>query len=147
MIAHSRQQPSRKASHPRGDDLVTPYAACAARTRRAAKATPLARPRTATARAGSASPKGARRASASADPPSPACAPRRITDECSEARRALRHNREKLDAIVTALLARESLDEAEIYAAADIARPRSTPAPAPALSAAFSSPPIDPSRD
>jgi cell division protease FtsH len=49
---------------------------------------------------------------------------RRITDECyADARRLLRENRAKLDAIVTALLSRESLDEAEIYAAAGIARP------------------------
>ncbi|HKP56877.1 MAG TPA: ATP-dependent zinc metalloprotease FtsH [Polyangiales bacterium] len=49
---------------------------------------------------------------------------RRITDECFvEARRLLRDNRDKLDAIVSALLARESLDEAEIYAAGGLARP------------------------
>ena len=46
---------------------------------------------------------------------------RRITDECyAEARRLLRENRDKLDAIVGALLERESLDEPEIYAAAGI---------------------------
>jgi cell division protease FtsH len=57
---------------------------------------------------------------------------RRITDECyTEARRLLREHRVQLDAIVTELLARESLDEAEIYAAAGIARPAHTPAPAP----------------
>ena len=39
---------------------------------------------------------------------------RRITDECyGEARRLLRENRDKLDAIVGQLLAHESLDEAE----------------------------------
>jgi cell division protease FtsH len=57
---------------------------------------------------------------------------RRITDECyAEARRLLRENRAKLDAIVTQLLAHESLDEAEIYAAAGIAHPAVTPSPAP----------------
>jgi cell division protease FtsH len=57
---------------------------------------------------------------------------RRITDECyEEARRVLRENRDKLDAIVVALLARESLDEAEIYAVAGITRPHVTPAPPP----------------
>src|SRR5678815_1695834 len=56
---------------------------------------------------------------------------RRITDECyAEARRLLRENRAKLDAIVTQLLAHESLDEAEIYAAAGIAHPALTPRPA-----------------
>ena len=48
---------------------------------------------------------------------------RRITDECyAEARRLLRENRDKLDAIVGALLEHESLDEPEIYAAAGITR-------------------------
>ena len=57
---------------------------------------------------------------------------RRITDECyAEARRLLRENRAKLDAIVTQLLAHESLDEPEIYAAAGIAHPAVTPPPAP----------------
>ena len=57
---------------------------------------------------------------------------RRITDECyAEARRLLRENRAKLDAIVTQLLAHESLDEPEIYAAAGIARPAVTPPSAP----------------
>ncbi len=57
---------------------------------------------------------------------------RRITDECyAEARRLLRENRAKLDAIVTQLLAHESLDEAEIYAAAGIAHSALTPRPAP----------------
>jgi cell division protease FtsH len=57
---------------------------------------------------------------------------RRITDECyAEARRLLRENRNKLDAIVTELLAHESLDEPEIYAAAGIARPQGKPSPAP----------------
>ena len=49
---------------------------------------------------------------------------RRITDECyAEARRLLQENRGKLDAIVVQLLAHETLDEPEIYAAAGIARP------------------------
>jgi cell division protease FtsH len=57
---------------------------------------------------------------------------RRITDECyAEARRLLRENRAKLDAIVAQLLARESLDEPDIYAAAGIARPVSKPSPTP----------------
>ncbi len=53
---------------------------------------------------------------------------RKITDDCyAEARRLLRENRAKLDAIVAALLARESLDEAEIYASVGIARPAARP--------------------
>ena len=53
---------------------------------------------------------------------------RRITDECyTEARRLLSENRAKLDAIVIQLLARESLDESEVYAAAGIARPNGHP--------------------
>ena len=57
---------------------------------------------------------------------------RRITDECyAEARRLLRDNRDKLDAIVAQLLARESLDEPEIYAAAGIARSGNKLSPAP----------------
>ena len=57
---------------------------------------------------------------------------RRITDECyAEARRLLRENRNRLDAIVAELLAHESLDEPEIYAAAGIDRPAVTPSPAP----------------
>jgi cell division protease FtsH len=49
---------------------------------------------------------------------------RRIVDECyAEARRSLRENRHKLDSIVEQLLARETLDEKEIYAAAGIDRP------------------------
>jgi cell division protease FtsH len=57
---------------------------------------------------------------------------RRITDECyAEARRLLRENRDKLDAIVVQLLARESLDEPEIYAAAGIPRPAAMPSLAP----------------
>jgi cell division protease FtsH len=57
---------------------------------------------------------------------------RRITDECyAEARRLLRENRDKLDAIVAQLLAHESLDEPDIYAAAGIARAARKPSPTP----------------
>ena len=57
---------------------------------------------------------------------------RRITDECyAEARRLLRDNRDKLDAIVAHLLVRESLDEPEIYAAAGIARSKGKPSVVP----------------
>jgi cell division protease FtsH len=49
---------------------------------------------------------------------------RRITDECyAEARRLLTANRDRLDSIVDALLAKETLDEAEVYAVAGIDRP------------------------
>ncbi len=48
---------------------------------------------------------------------------RRITEECyAEARRLLRDHRAQLDALVDALMAKESLDEAEIYAVAGITR-------------------------
>jgi cell division protease FtsH len=61
---------------------------------------------------------------------------RRITDECyAEARRLIKEHRQKLDAIVVALLERESLDESEIYAAASITRPPREPAPPPLLPA------------
>src|SRR4051812_18564261 len=57
---------------------------------------------------------------------------RRITDECyAEARRLLADNRDKLDAIVEQLLAHESLDEPQVYAAAGIKRPAATPVPTP----------------
>jgi cell division protease FtsH len=47
----------------------------------------------------------------------------RISDEClAEARRLIRENRDKLDAIVAQLLIHETLDEAAVYAAAGIAR-------------------------
>jgi cell division protease FtsH len=56
---------------------------------------------------------------------------RKLVDECyGEARRLLRGNRDKLDAIVDQLLARETLDEAEVYAAANIPRSSTPPAPA-----------------
>jgi len=49
---------------------------------------------------------------------------RRIVDECYvEARRLLRTNRSRLDAVVTQLLVHETLDEADVYAAAGIDRP------------------------
>jgi cell division protease FtsH len=63
---------------------------------------------------------------------------RRITDECyAEACRLLRENREKLDAIVAALLARESLDEAELYQTVGLTRPaaRGATDPRPAAAA------------
>ncbi|MCV7269161.1 ATP-dependent zinc metalloprotease FtsH [Mycolicibacterium doricum] len=48
---------------------------------------------------------------------------RRIIDDCyGEARRLLRENRDKLDNIVAELLAHETLDELEVYAAAGISR-------------------------
>jgi Peptidase family M41 len=53
---------------------------------------------------------------------------RRISTECyEEARRLLRENRDRRDAIVALLLERETLDEAEVYAVAGI--PRNTVAP------------------
>jgi cell division protease FtsH len=49
---------------------------------------------------------------------------RRISDDCyAEARRLLRENRARLDAIVEQLLEHETLDEPEIYAAAGIPHP------------------------
>jgi cell division protease FtsH len=49
---------------------------------------------------------------------------RRIIDECHvEARRLLRENRRQLDAIVRELLAKETLDEVEVYAAAGVPLP------------------------
>jgi cell division protease FtsH len=49
---------------------------------------------------------------------------RRITEECyAEARRLLRENPDKLDAVVAQLLVRESLDEPEIHAVAGIPHP------------------------
>lgn len=48
----------------------------------------------------------------------------RISDESlAEARRLLRENRDKLDAIVEQLLIHETLDEAAVYAAAGVAHP------------------------
>jgi cell division protease FtsH len=52
---------------------------------------------------------------------------RRITEECyATARRLLREHRPQLDSIVAELLAKESLEEAEILAAAGIERPAET---------------------
>jgi cell division protease FtsH len=52
---------------------------------------------------------------------------RRITDECyADARRILKENRDKLDAIVKELLQHETLDELEVYAAAGLAAPAQT---------------------
>src|SRR5262245_56211228 len=62
---------------------------------------------------------------------------RRIVDECyAEARRLLRTNRDKLDAIVAALLEKESLDEPDVYAAAGIERPPVNTGPADQAAAA-----------
>ncbi len=48
---------------------------------------------------------------------------RRIVDECyDEALEQLRRNREKLDALAHALLERETLDEADAYRVAEVAR-------------------------
>src|SRR4030095_3670690 len=59
-------------------------------------------------------------------------AARLMSEECyAEARRRLRDNRDKLDAIVAQLLVRESLDEPEIYAAAGIERSVGKPSPTP----------------
>jgi cell division protease FtsH len=57
---------------------------------------------------------------------------RRVVDDCyAEARGLLREHRDKLDRIVTELLRRESLDEAEIYTAAGLPRPATVAAPVP----------------
>jgi cell division protease FtsH len=49
---------------------------------------------------------------------------RRISDECfAEARRLLRENRDRLDAIAAQLLEHETLDEPHVYAAAGLPRP------------------------
>jgi len=68
---------------------------------------------------------------------------RRIVDGCyAEARRSLRENRDKLDAIVTQLLKHETLDEVGIYQAAGIERPEaSVPEP---VSQAPREPPASP---
>lgn len=59
----------------------------------------------------------------------------RLTDECyAEARRLLKQNRNKLDAIVAQLLIHESLDEPDIYAAANIPRPSPVSSPTPVAS-------------
>jgi cell division protease FtsH len=60
---------------------------------------------------------------------------RRLIDECyTEARRLLRDNRDRLDSLAEQLLAHETLDEADAYAAAGIsheARPEVTAQPQP----------------
>jgi cell division protease FtsH len=62
---------------------------------------------------------------------------RRLVDDCfAEARRLLRENRPKLDSIVERLLASETLDEAEVYAAANIPRASSSGATAVAVKVA-----------
>jgi cell division protease FtsH len=62
---------------------------------------------------------------------------RRISDEClAEARRLVRENRDKLDAIAKELLAHETLDEPAIYAAAGIPRPAPGKAGQPSVVAA-----------
>ena len=62
---------------------------------------------------------------------------RRIVDECyAEARRVLRANRNKLDAIVRELLLHETLDEPDVYAAAGIERPPASSAGATVQAAA-----------
>lgn len=56
---------------------------------------------------------------------------RRIIEECyEEARRLLREHRAQLDGIVTELLEHETLDQAQVYAAAGIARPEQVEADA-----------------
>jgi len=53
---------------------------------------------------------------------------RRISDDCyAEARRQLRDHRARLDAIVARLLEEETLDEAEVYAAAGLPLPTAPP--------------------
>jgi len=54
---------------------------------------------------------------------------RRLVDRCDEeVRRVLSANRDKLDALVAALMERETLEEEEAYEVAGVARP---PAPRP----------------
>src|SRR5690606_3185714 len=60
---------------------------------------------------------------------------RQLVEECyAEARRLLRENRDKLDAIVRELLVHETLDQADVYRAANIPYvPREQDAPLPAV--------------
>jgi cell division protease FtsH len=59
---------------------------------------------------------------------------RRLVDECfSEARRLLRENRERLDAIVEQLLIHETLDQEDVYKAANLPHRVSPPASGDAL--------------
>jgi cell division protease FtsH len=54
---------------------------------------------------------------------------RRLVERCDEdVRRLLAENRDKLDALVRALMERETLDEADAYSVAGVERP---PAPGP----------------
>jgi cell division protease FtsH len=49
---------------------------------------------------------------------------RRLVERCDEdVRRLLAENRDKLDALVRALMERETLDEADAYAVAGVDRP------------------------
>ena len=67
---------------------------------------------------------------------------RRLVDECyAEARRLVREHRGQLDRIVEQLLARETLDEPEVYAAAGIEKPPSQPGAGKAMAAASHSAP------
>ena len=62
---------------------------------------------------------------------------RRIVEECYERAQAmLRTHRDKLDSLAETLLDRETLDEADAYAAAGITRPPTEPATTPALTTA-----------
>jgi cell division protease FtsH len=62
----------------------------------------------------------------------------RIAEEClAEARRLLKENRARLDAIVARLLERETLDEQEVYAAAGLPRPAAAEVPEPDVAAAL----------
>ena len=64
---------------------------------------------------------------------------RRIVDECyAQAVATLREHRSQLDSLARRLLERETLDEADAYAAAGIQRPRFAPAPVPVQPAARS---------
>jgi cell division protease FtsH len=57
---------------------------------------------------------------------------KRILAECAdEAERTLAEHREQLDQLAEALLERETLDEADAYAAAGIPRPSASEQPAP----------------
>jgi cell division protease FtsH len=69
---------------------------------------------------------------------------RRLIDECyAEARRLLRENRDRLDSIAAQLLAHETLDEADAYAAAGIPHD-ATPSTLMPSAAATSPPPDEP---
>ena len=67
---------------------------------------------------------------------------RRIVDECyTQAVASLREHRSQLDSLAHKLLERETLDEADAYAAAGIKQPRHVPTPVPAQTAARTSGP------